>query len=179
MVADPAACLAPLSPLAQERVTWPGGTELLVTACLTGDLPPLALITSVRCIVLRADVVLVVRNPHEVHVVPGGRREAGESLLETLRRQVLEETGWAVTDLRLLGCAHLRHLTLRPPSYPFPCPDFAHVVYTAEAAFLARYRPADERTRLEQKAKWDARRATAPPPAPRCRRDGAAGGAGT
>ena len=69
---------------------------LRITSYFTDELPPLEHISSVRCIVFRDDMVLVVREGEEAHVVPGGRREPGETLMQTLERELLEETGWTV-----------------------------------------------------------------------------------
>ena len=45
--------------IGQELITWPGDIALLRTGYLLTALPPLDLVTSVRCIVRRADQVLV------------------------------------------------------------------------------------------------------------------------
>ena len=63
----------------------------------------------------------------------GGRREPGETLEETLRREVLEETGWTLRAPTPLGFLHFRHLSPRPPGHPYPHPDFVQVVYRARA----------------------------------------------
>jgi 8-oxo-dGTP pyrophosphatase MutT (NUDIX family) len=128
-----AAFFAGRTPLAAERVVWPSGIELLCTSYLVDTPPPLDLVTSVRCVVFRGDAVLVVRDPFGVHVLPGGRRELGETLAATLRRELLEETGWSVAEPRLLACLRFRHLTPKPEHYPFPYPEFLQLVYVAEA----------------------------------------------
>lgn len=103
---------------------------------LAPDLPPDELVTSVRAVVLVGEQMLVVHDPHAIHILPGGRREPGETLLATLRREVLEETGWELGEPVLLG---FRHLTPRPPAYRYPYPSFCHVVYAAPGL---RCRPA-------------------------------------
>jgi ADP-ribose pyrophosphatase YjhB (NUDIX family) len=55
--------------------------------------------------------VLVVRDPHEIHILPGGRRAHGETFEQTAVREVREETGWNVGDLHLLGVKHFHHLS--------------------------------------------------------------------
>jgi ADP-ribose pyrophosphatase YjhB (NUDIX family) len=117
---------------AEEDCRW-GELRLHVASYLCGDLPPPELITSARAVVLRADGVLVVRDPTSVHILPGGRRQAGETLEQTVRREVLEETGWVIDPPSLLGVKHFRHLGPKPPAYPYAYPDFFQVVYAAQA----------------------------------------------
>jgi ADP-ribose pyrophosphatase YjhB (NUDIX family) len=124
--------VAPLTLQADEEAVWPPA-RLRVHTYLTTTPPPLDLVTSVRALVRRGDQILVVRDPVSVHILPGGRREEGESLLQTLEREVLEETGWTIRDARLLGLAHFHHLTPQPDSYRYPYPDFLHLVYVAWA----------------------------------------------
>src|SRR6266498_922183 len=75
----------------------------------------------------------LVRDPRTTHLLPGGRREAGETLEETLRREVLEETAWELEEPSMLGFMHFQHLAPRPEGYCYPHPDFLQVVYRATA----------------------------------------------
>lgn len=113
-----------------DTITW-GASQIRVAGHLSRDLPPLQYVTSVRAIIVRGDQVLTVRDPNGVHVTPGGRIESGESLEEALRRELLEETGWSLLNISLLGFAHFHHLTPKPPEHPFPYPDFFQLVYAA------------------------------------------------
>ncbi|MEZ4676630.1 MAG: NUDIX hydrolase [Caldilineaceae bacterium] len=102
------------------------------------QLPPPECITSVRAIVLRQTTelrteVLVVQDPERYHIIPGGRREAGETLAETAAREVLEETGWQVTIGELLGFVHFQRLTPQPPDVEFTGAEFVQLVYRATA----------------------------------------------
>jgi 8-oxo-dGTP pyrophosphatase MutT (NUDIX family) len=114
---------------AQEE-PW-GSSRMRVSEHVGVSLPPDELTTSVRAVVLAADQVLVVHDPHTLHILPGGRRESSETLEATLRREVLEETGWELGDPVLIGFRHILHLTPRPPAYHYPYPSFFHVVYAA------------------------------------------------
>jgi len=96
-------------------------------------MPPLEYIASSRCLVLRHNSVLVQRDRDTTHVLPGGRREAHESPVEAVRREVLEETGWAIAEPLLVGLLHFTHLTPKPSGYTYPYPDFVQVVYMANA----------------------------------------------
>ncbi len=129
--------LAQQTPLAQSTATSADGRIVLtVTTYLGENRPPLAFITSVRALVLHSTepMVLVVRDVHGQHIVPGGRREPGEALEETLRREVLEETGWLVSDPRPLGFIHCHHHTPPPPEFAaYPYPDCLQLVYLAVA----------------------------------------------
>ena len=129
--------LAPLTSQVAETYDWPAA-RFAVNTYLHATLPPSEFITSVRAVVLRDQAVLVVQDPDGYHIVPGGRREAGESFVETVVREVLEETGWQVTVGPLLGFKHFHYLTPQPPEVSAPYPDFVQLVYVAKAVF---YRP--------------------------------------
>jgi 8-oxo-dGTP pyrophosphatase MutT (NUDIX family) len=124
--------VAGLALQADEQAEWPP-VRLHVRTYLTTRLPPIDLVSSVRALVLKDDQILVVRDPVSVHILPGGRRELGETLMQTLEREVLEETGWTIRDARLLGLVHFQHLTPKPDDYHFPYPDFLHLVYVSTA----------------------------------------------
>ncbi len=122
------------TPRSEESAVWGGGTlPLRITAYLGQDIPPFSYVTSVRSLVIRGDELLVLRNRDSMHIVPGGRREAGETLAETVRREVLEETGWTLQALTMLGFMRFHHLSAKPPDHPYPHPDFVQVIYMAEA----------------------------------------------
>ena len=53
----------------------------------------------------------------EVHVLPGGRRETGETLAETIEREVWEEAGWQVEVGTVVGFIQFVHLGPRPPGF--------------------------------------------------------------
>ena len=55
-----------------------------------------------------------------------------------MRREVLEEVGWALGPLTPLGFVHLRNLGPCPPDHPYPYPDAFQTIYVADAA---AYRP--------------------------------------
>jgi ADP-ribose pyrophosphatase YjhB (NUDIX family) len=124
--------VTPLALQADEQAEWPP-LRFRVRTYLATTLPPLDLVSSVCALVWQGDQIMVVRDPISVHILPGGRREPGETLMQTLHREVLEETGWAIRDARLVGLAHFQHLTPKPADYRYPYPDFLHLVYAAIA----------------------------------------------
>lgn len=112
-------------------VNW--GTRLRIESYVNPEPPPRALeyVTSVRCLVLREREVLVVRDPNGVHLLPGGHRERDETFEETVRREVLEESGWSIqAPLRQLGIRHIFHFESYPP---YPYPHSLQLVYCANA----------------------------------------------
>jgi ADP-ribose pyrophosphatase YjhB (NUDIX family) len=129
--------LARHTPGVEEAAVWGEGTlPLRIKSYLSAEYPPRDYITSVRSLVFRHDAILVLRNQHSTHIVPGGRCEAGETLEQTLRREVLEETGWTIGEIALLGFMHFCHLGAKPVGYAYPFPDFVQLVYMADAVRL-------------------------------------------
>lgn len=117
---------------------WPvwghGRVRLREHTYLSQEMPPDELISSVRAVLFRGDEVMVIQDhADDPYIVPGGRREAGESVLETLHREVLEETGWTLQQTAMLGFVHYQHLTPKPEGHQYPYPNFIQVVYTALA----------------------------------------------
>ena len=127
------------TPLTEERVVWSGGGRELVQtrgayALEAETALPLGLVTSVRAVLTRGRDIMVVRDPGGEHIVPGGRIDDGEELLEALKRELMEETGWSVrgTPTRL-GLFHYHIHSPKPERYPYPYPDFLQILYRAKA----------------------------------------------
>jgi 8-oxo-dGTP diphosphatase len=137
MAPELASFLARHTPRAEETAAWGDGQmHLAISSYLTDALPPLEYVSSVRTLLFREGELLVLRDPQSTHILPGGRRQAKEALEETLRREVLEETAWELTESALLGFMRFRHLTPRPDGYPYPYPNFLQLVYRSIASRL-------------------------------------------
>jgi ADP-ribose pyrophosphatase YjhB (NUDIX family) len=129
--------LAAHAPSATVEVAWRDGTLPLRASAYTSsvDLPD-EILTSVRCMVQVDEQLLVCTTASgSRHPWPGGRREAGESIIETARREVHEETGWLIdpASFRVVGWLHLEYLSTRPADWPYPHPDFLQLVGMARA----------------------------------------------
>jgi 8-oxo-dGTP pyrophosphatase MutT (NUDIX family) len=121
-------------PGVRDSVRWIGHEQPLQIACYRAETPPpLAFVTSVRCVLLRDGSVLVQQDRTTTHILPGGRREGDEPPETTLRRELREETGWEIAAPRLLGFMHFHDPNPAPPGHPYPHPDFLQLVYTASA----------------------------------------------
>lgn len=124
------------SPVARHIVTWLNGTMTLrISAYTTTPELPAELVTSVRCLVRVGEQFVLCENAHGCHLVPGGRRQTGESYVDTAVREVHEETGWLVRpeSLRQVGWLHLENLGTRPRDESAAYPDFLQVVLCGRA----------------------------------------------
>ncbi|HKI73257.1 MAG TPA: NUDIX hydrolase [Pseudomonadales bacterium] len=121
------------APTAHQIERWPRA-DLELTAAITSRLPPESYIGSVRAILFRDDDVMVMNDPSRAHLLPGGHREPGETMDETLAREMFEETGYAIASKRLIGVMCFKHLTPPPPDMNVPMnPWFFNAVFQAEA----------------------------------------------
>lgn len=132
--AEAAAALAPLldahTPFFDHAVKRPQG--VLRVRGYTAAIPvPDILVTAVRAVVFRGSRVIVLSESDGArHIMPGGRRKPGESLDETVRRELLEECGWHVGDLRPFAFLHFHHPG--PDAPPDWC-DFVNLIHLTEA----------------------------------------------
>jgi 8-oxo-dGTP pyrophosphatase MutT (NUDIX family) len=135
------------TPAAVHETVWGNGTlPLRVSVYLGTASLPEELITSVRCLVRVGDEVVVCTDRNgTIHTVPGGRRQAGETLPATAIREVHEETGWLLDEASLspLGWLHIEHLAAVPDDHPFPHPDFCQLVFSGQACERAVGHEAD------------------------------------
>jgi ADP-ribose pyrophosphatase YjhB (NUDIX family) len=99
----------------------------------------------VRAVVVHGTSILVLSDRDEAcHVVPGGRIEPGESWLETVRREVLEETGLTIQVEHQIAVIASTHQLPRTQDYRCPYPTFLQVVYLAISCDPAQLLVQDE-----------------------------------
>ncbi len=120
---------------AVETVRWPRGIDLEVTNYFTDRLPPLDLVMRARAILVQQGRILVYDSPGGwSHIVPGGRIEPGETIADTLRREIWEEVRCVMDgEARLLGLSVFHDLggpRADLPAY-YPYPDFLQLIYAA------------------------------------------------
>ena len=133
-----AALLASGERAATDDLTWGDGEYhcRLDSYASPAELPD-DFVGSVRCLVLVDDRIVVCTNADgKSHPWPGGRREPGESYVETGCREVHEETGWLLdpASLRQIGWLHFEHLLARPAMHRWDHADFLMTVYVGTAA---------------------------------------------
>lgn len=138
--AEAAAAFSPLlaghEPFFDHEVQRPQG-RLRVRGYVASVPVPDVMVSAVRAVVFNGPRVLVLSESDGTrHVMPGGRREPGESQEATVRRELLEECGWHAGVLQPFAFLHFQHPG--PASPPDWC-DFANVIYLTEGARYDRH----------------------------------------
>jgi 8-oxo-dGTP pyrophosphatase MutT (NUDIX family) len=127
-----------LIPVATGSVVW-GVSPLVLTCYLTEKEPPLELIVSARAVLIGPDGRVFVFDENGPHVLPGGRREGTEAVVDALKREIGEEVGCSIVGTpRPLGYFELRSEGPKPEGYPYPFPRNFHVVFRASAGPVTR-----------------------------------------
>lgn len=130
--------VANLAPILDQEVVWPSACLRLRTYPASAPCPD-SLATSVRAVIFRGNAVVVVRqHDGRRHVQPGGGREPGETMEETLRRELAEECGWRVGDLKPLGVHHFHRTTPAPKGSRFQWTDFLQPLFVVEGVAYDR-----------------------------------------
>jgi 8-oxo-dGTP pyrophosphatase MutT (NUDIX family) len=125
-----------LIPVATGSVVW-GVTPLVLTCYLTEKQPPLELIVSARAVLAGPNATIFVFDENGLHVLPGGRREGAEPVLDALAREIREEVGCSIVGVpQPLGFFELRNDGPRPEAHLYPYPINYHVVFSALAGPL-------------------------------------------
>lgn len=127
-----------LAPSYEGEARWGPHIHLSVRVFPCAAPPPTDLVTSVRGVVFKGTKVLVVDEGVESHVMPGGRMEPGETIDQTLARELREECGWSMPAPRLFAVICFRHLSERPENYRYPYPEFLHLLFVGEAGDYRR-----------------------------------------
>lgn len=111
---------------------------------LASQLPPTQFITTAFALAFSEDRLLMTHLKRRGWDIPGGHIESGEQPEETVRREVMEETGALLAELHLLGYQHLRLLGPRPETYRYPYPDSYQIFYWAHIQSLQDFLPTTE-----------------------------------
>ncbi|HWF76409.1 MAG TPA: NUDIX domain-containing protein [Caulobacteraceae bacterium] len=135
------------APIVDAEVIWPRARLRARTFVDDFDYPP-ELLTSARAVVFKGSRVVVVREIHgENHIEPGGGIEPGETIEQTVRREVAEECGWTIDALKPLGFHYLEPLTGEPPMANRRWGPMVHAIFVAEG--LSFSRAARDMTQIE------------------------------
>lgn len=134
---DLAEFLSSLTPFAEETRIWAPLGTMRIECYLTDKTPPSKYVSSARAVVVDGDRVLLVQDPYESHIIPGGRLEPDETPEDAMRREVIEETGWSLAFCKPIGILHFTHICPMSEGQRTQ-PDFLQVVY---AAIPGKYHP--------------------------------------
>lgn len=132
------AFVAGRAPAYEGDTHWGPEVHLAVRIYPCAEVPPVELVTSVRAVLFKGARVMVVDDHVETHIMPGGRIEPGETIAQTLDRELREECGWTIREPKLFGMVHFRHVKPKPDGYRYPYPDFLHLLFVGEAGAYDR-----------------------------------------
>jgi 8-oxo-dGTP pyrophosphatase MutT (NUDIX family) len=113
-----------------------GERRFRLTLALADHLPPDVRVSAAHCIAFDGDHVLLVRHVDRQWTIPGGRTEPGESAVQTMHREVLEEAAAVVEDPVIIATERI-DLLEGEPDPAFPPPPVHQVFFVARVVSLA------------------------------------------
>jgi hypothetical protein len=126
------------TPIFDGEAIWPSARLRARTFIDDFDYPT-ELLSSARAVVFKGSRVVVVSEIHgERHIEPGGGIEPGESVDQAVRREVVEECGWSVGELKPLGYHYLEPLTPEPPLADRRWGPMVHAIFVTEGVSFSR-----------------------------------------
>ena len=92
------------------------------------EMPPLNLISNVNLVPFKDNRWLILRLQTGEWEVPGGTLEPGESYLDTIRRELIEEAGARLVTFEPFGAWHCFSTASKPYRPHLPHPEFYRLV---------------------------------------------------
>jgi 8-oxo-dGTP pyrophosphatase MutT (NUDIX family) len=105
--------------------TW-GAIQHRFEICLSS--PPAELVGNVSLVPFVGECVLVIRLQDGQWEIPGGTLEPGESYLDAIRRELMEEAGARLLTVEWFGAWHCHSPAPEPYRLHLPHPEFYRVV---------------------------------------------------
>ena len=112
----------------EEREFGPAPTRFRLTLTVTHEWPPEEHVSAAHCLAFSGDRIVLARHVDRQWTIPGGHVEPGESVIEAMRREALEEAGVVVGTPTLWAVERIERLSgpasSRPDGRPYPEPAY-------------------------------------------------------
>jgi 8-oxo-dGTP pyrophosphatase MutT (NUDIX family) len=109
------------------KVFWEWGPIQAEFKLLDNE-PPSNLIAHVNLVPRANNGWVLIQHKNGAWDIPGGTLEPGETYIETLRRELLEEAGAELLSFQVLGAWHCNSLAKKPYRPHLPFPEFYRLV---------------------------------------------------